>query len=340
MSCIDATAEVQAVALSYIWYASIDLYFSRAEPIFPRQGLFSMTFGSGLAVAGGHYVATTTDKPVFRRIVLAATILEVLHVLMAVTDTAYVLDVCVRARLISFTDGLLVLITAALKPFTVSSDPTRAGKAFTHLRRVSALSPFYVANMVIGAVLACLVQSFYAWRVYRLLGKRLVLLFGLGLLITFAFVSMIVAQMIAYNSADPGERSMATLFVRVLTDKLGLFMSGAQTTEAFLYMRLPYVSLALRTLRDDAESLLRLPPLLLTCVFVASRSWRFIARRQWDMPKELGSKFVIALCLMQLNPLRRIVKRLVVLTITSNGLTTTYCIILLATSLRATEAFW
>lgn len=47
-----------------------------------------MTFGSALAVAGGHYCATTTDKPVFRRIVLAATVLEILHVIMAVTDTA------------------------------------------------------------------------------------------------------------------------------------------------------------------------------------------------------------------------------------------------------------
>lgn len=238
MSCIDATAEVQAVALSYIW-----------------QGLFSMTFGSGLAVAGGHYVATTTDKPVFRRIVLAATILEILHVLMAVTDTA--------------------------RTF---------GAHYGSADAVYALSPFYVANMVIGAVLACLVQSFYAWRVYRLLGKRLVLLFGLGLLITFAFVSMIVAQMVAYNSADPG-----------------LFMSGAQTTEAFLYMRLPYIAAIAIDLCICGLTLLAL-------------------HRARAMGHAQG--------------VGQIVKRLVVLTITSNGLTTTYCIILLATSLRATEAFW
>ena len=88
------------------------------------------------------------------------------------------------------------------------------------------------------------------------------------------------------------------------------------------------------------ESLARLLPLLLTYAFVASRSWRFTVQGQWDMPKELDSKSCQAFGLTHLSPLRRIVKRLVVLTITSNGLTTTYCIILLATSLRATEAFW
>ena len=83
-----------------------------------------MTFGSGLAVAGGHYVATTTDKPVFRRIVLAATILEILHVLMAVTDTAYVLDACVRVGLTDSSGELLVLTMAVLKLFTVSCGPS------------------------------------------------------------------------------------------------------------------------------------------------------------------------------------------------------------------------
>lgn len=57
-------------------------------------------------------------------------------------------------------------------------------------------------------------QAFYAWRVYRLLGKRLILLFGLGLLITFSFVTMVVAQLVAYNSADPGEPFLFAVIVK------------------------------------------------------------------------------------------------------------------------------
>jgi len=217
--------------------------------------LFAVAFGSALTVAGGYYVFTTVDRPVFRRVAACASALVLIHALIAFGDI-------VRAF----------------------------GSGFGNLDRLYSLSPTYVTAQVVGATLACLVQSFYAWRVYRLLGNRIALILGLGLLILFAFASQITAQLVAYNSSNPG-----------------LFMVNAQTQESFLYMRLPYIA----AIAID----------VLITGFTLYALYRANA---------LGSEQGVG----------RIVGRLVVLTITSNALTTGYCILLLITSMQATNAFW
>jgi len=236
MSIIDK--EVTDVAITYLF-----------------GDLLSVAFGSALAVAGGYYVATTSDRPIFRRIAGIASALVLLHASIAFADI--------------------------IRSF---------GAGFGDVDRLYSLSPTYVTTNIIGSVLACLVQSFYAWRVYRLLGNRLVLVVGFGLLITFAFASTVCAQLIAYNSSNPG-----------------MFMVNAQTQESFLFMRLPYIA----AISID--------------VFITGFTLYALYKAN-----ALGSEQGVG----------RIVGRLVVLTVTSNALTTGYCILLLILSMHSTQVFW